>query len=56
MCSKKSKINVYIEVFPIEEKLKGNYFEDEKFRNDFQTWLNSLWTEKDKLIDEKLLQ
>lgn len=53
-CSRESEINIRVRVLPIEEKLIGDYFENEKFRDDFQEWLNSFWAEKDKALKKIL--
>ena len=47
---------IHIETFPITNDLRGDYMNDREFRIRFQTWLNELWAEKDKKIDEILEQ
>ncbi len=32
------------------ELLQGNYTEDEQYRNQFKSWINTIWLEKDKLL------
>ena len=49
LCGKIEKITVEYEIIPIDENLKGDYF-DRSFRSKLQTWLNDLWQEKDKKI------
>lgn len=46
------KVTVRVECMPIpEEMTSGNYADDPAFREKFQLWLNSIWEEKDILID-----
>lgn len=47
------KITVHAEIIPVTPDLIGDYINDDKFREYFQTWFNELWLEKDKLINEK---
>lgn len=51
MCSAKTRINVTIDVLPVNGIPRGDYFNDEAFRKRFQEWLNSLWLRKDAEID-----
>jgi len=44
-------IHVHIEVIPVSEIHRGNYIDDTKFRINFQSWLTSLWQEKDQYIE-----
>lgn len=45
-----SRIKVNVDVLPVNAEILGDYTEDETYRNSFQTWINSLWTEKDKAL------
>lgn len=54
LCGKVGEIRVNVEVVPVKKELIGDYFHDPKYRRKFQSWLNNLWCEKDKLIDEML--
>ncbi|MCC5856192.1 MAG: acyltransferase [Idiomarina sp.] len=47
------RIDVHIERFPVTEDLRGDYFNDEQFRDHFQTWLNGRWALKDKRLEAK---
>jgi len=51
LCGKINKIYVRYEVLPVTEALTGNYHEDRNFRKQFQGWLNTLWDEKDQMIE-----
>lgn len=44
------RIIVDVEVIPITDDLKGDYFEDAEFKERFCGWLNRLWGEKDVRI------
>lgn len=51
MCSRKTRIIVNIDILPITGVPRGDYFNDEAFRDRFQEWLNLLWSRKDGMID-----
>ena len=52
LCGKVKAVNVDIEVLPIPEEMIGDYFNDKKFKQSFQQWLNVQWQEKDKKLSE----
>lgn len=54
LAGKISRVYVNIEVTPVTDEMKGDYFNDPLFREHFQSWVNDLWKEKDRLIEEKL--
>lgn len=54
ICGRINRIIVKFEVIPIPAELMGDYQNDALFRENFQTWLNHLWLEKDKLIAQEL--
>ncbi len=56
LCSKGCDIIVNVEVLPITPDLRGDYINDEKFRDHFQDWLNILWEDKDRFIDDYFLE
>lgn len=45
------RIIVRIEIQPIDDSVRGDYFNDKMFKRQFQLWLNQLWQEKDRLIE-----
>ncbi len=51
LCGKVGEIRVKIESLPISKELLGDYFNDSEFREYFQNWLNALWIEKDRCIE-----
>lgn len=46
------KIIVDIEVTPVDQVPGGDYFNDPVFKQSFCTWVNELWDQKDKKIDQ----
>ncbi|HLV47624.1 MAG TPA: acyltransferase [Aliidiomarina sp.] len=48
------RIHVYIDRLPITDDLRGDYFNDNAFRNHFQSWLNDRWRLKEQRITERL--
>jgi 1-acyl-sn-glycerol-3-phosphate acyltransferase len=50
LCGKVSEVKVFIERIPITPDILGDYLNDTEFQAFFQTWINDLWAEKDRLI------
>jgi 1-acyl-sn-glycerol-3-phosphate acyltransferase len=50
LCSRSMKIIVRVKQIPVDKELLGDYFTDRNYRRHFNNWLNTLWSEKDKLI------
>ncbi|TVS14092.1 MAG: acyltransferase [Wenzhouxiangella sp.] len=49
------EVRVAVRVLPIPPEFKGrNYRQDADFREQFQTWLNAFWVEKDQKIEQML--
>ncbi|WP_156293275.1 acyltransferase [Serratia oryzae] len=46
------RVVVRIECLPVDETLRGDYFNDKGFKRKFQLWLNTLWLEKDRQLDK----
>lgn len=46
------RVQVWIEEIPITEVQRGDYIKDKPFKRNFQNWLTSVWTEKDKQLDD----
>ncbi|MBY0544881.1 MAG: acyltransferase [Gammaproteobacteria bacterium] len=53
LCGNIPKVTVTFKVKPITSDLMGDYQNDEHFRAHFQDWLNTLWAEKDNLIEQR---
>ncbi|MBU2880385.1 acyltransferase [Psychrosphaera sp. B3R10] len=47
---KLKRVQVRVEVLEVNDDIVGDYFNDESFKVRFQTWLNDLWLEKDKVL------
>jgi len=45
-----SEIRVHVRELPITSALRGDYEADPAFRDSFQTWVNTLWADKDAQI------
>lgn len=52
LSGKLTRIVVRVDMQPIQEELHGDYVSDKGFKRRFQRWLNTLWSEKDVLIEE----
>jgi 1-acyl-sn-glycerol-3-phosphate acyltransferase len=52
LCGRLKRIVVRIECLPIDKTLHGDYCNDKQFKCKFQLWLNTLWLEKDRLLDK----
>jgi 1-acyl-sn-glycerol-3-phosphate acyltransferase len=50
-CGRIKNISVWVERVPIpKEMLGGNYFNDEVFRQNMQTWIHEMWLAKDERL------
>lgn len=47
-------IHLHIDALPVTDDLVGDYFDDEAFKQHFQSWLNTRWEIKDKRIEETM--
>ena len=52
LCGNVGDIRVHVRSLPITREMLGDYFADREFRIVFQKWLNTLWQQKDRLIDD----
>lgn len=46
------RIVVQIKVLPVDEQVRGDYFNDKRYKRQFQQWLGDLWSDKDKELDK----
>jgi 1-acyl-sn-glycerol-3-phosphate acyltransferase len=46
------KVVIRVKVIPIDQQIIGDYFNDEVFKSNFQFWLNDVWLNKDKQIEQ----
>lgn len=49
---KLNKVVIRVDVLPVSSQNVGDYFNDERFKVRFQSWLNDVWESKDKLISQ----
>jgi 1-acyl-sn-glycerol-3-phosphate acyltransferase len=56
ICGRIREIRVQVTPIPITDDLRGDYFNDQAFKQRFQDWINSRWSEKDRQIDLMLNQ
>jgi 1-acyl-sn-glycerol-3-phosphate acyltransferase len=54
LCGQTETVHVHVREMPIRSVPRGNYFDDDEFRDAFQKWVNDLWREKDERIDSML--
>ena len=47
-----NKVVLRVEVLDVSEEIIGDYFNNDTFRQNFQSWLNQLWQRKDQLISQ----
>ncbi|MDM8522538.1 acyltransferase [Desulfococcaceae bacterium HSG8] len=52
LCGKIRKIRIDIKSVPVSNEMMGDYANDREFRKQFQKWLNDIWADKDRIIDE----
>jgi len=52
LCGRVKGVKVRVRHLPVTEEIMGDYFEDAVFRKSFQEWMNGVWIEKDRLMDE----
>ena len=54
LCGRMSKVDVKVREIRIPENLLGrNYEEDIQFREELKSWIEDIWQEKDKFIEER---
>jgi 1-acyl-sn-glycerol-3-phosphate acyltransferase len=54
ICGYIREVKIHVRAMPITEDLLGNYSDDKSFQERFHQWLNTLWEEKDRGIQEML--
>lgn len=52
LMGKMSKVVVRIRVLPVDEKVRGDYFNDKPYKRQFQQWLSGVWHEKDATLEQ----
>ncbi len=51
-CARMNEVTVRVKSYHVDKGLLGDYLSDQEYRERIQTWLNMLWEEKDKQIDQ----
>jgi hypothetical protein len=54
LCGNIEEIKVRVRSISVDSELQGNYINDASFRKKLQRWINDLWAEKDKCIQEMI--
>jgi 1-acyl-sn-glycerol-3-phosphate acyltransferase len=54
LCGKIRKIKVRVRSLPVSAELRGDYANDGRFRTGLQLWLNNIWAEKNRCIEEMM--
>lgn len=54
LCGNIREIKVRVRSLPVRPELIGDLVNDSGFRHQFQQWLNNLWEEKDRSIEEMM--
>jgi 1-acyl-sn-glycerol-3-phosphate acyltransferase len=54
LCGKIREIKVRVRSLPVNAELFGDYTNDEPFRAGLQRWLNNIWAEKNRSIEEMM--
>lgn len=52
LMGKMGRIVVKIRVLPVDENVRGDYFNDKPYKRNFQQWLGQLWQDKDKVLEQ----
>ena len=51
ICGRIREIRVAVTLIPITDEIRGDYFNDQAFRQQFQDWINAQWAAKDVQLD-----
>ena len=54
LCGKIQKIKVRVRTLPVSPELLGDYANDRQFRVRLQQWLNDIWEEKNRYIEDTM--
>jgi len=47
-----TKIVVRTQVLPVDEQVRGDYFNDKPYKRQFQQWLGDVWHQKDRQLEK----
>jgi len=54
LSGKVGEVRLMIETLPIPQEIKGDYFSDDDFKQNFHEWINNLWADKDRVMEGML--
>jgi 1-acyl-sn-glycerol-3-phosphate acyltransferase len=54
LCGKIQRVKVRVRSLPVSNELLGDYVNDGQFRSRLQDWLNGLWEEKNRCMEEMM--
>ncbi len=54
LCSKSMEVRVLVKQLSVTKEIIGDYLVDRAFRKTFNNWLDTLWKEKDQLIESSI--
>lgn len=54
LCGKIREIKVHVRSLPVSPEILGDYANDGRFRAGLQRWLNNIWAEKNRYIEEMM--
>ncbi len=54
LCGKIREIKVHVRSLPVSPEILGDYANDGRFRVGLQSWLNNIWAEKNRYIEEMM--
>jgi len=54
ICGKVKAVDVHVETVDIPKEIIGDYFNDKQFKQNFQSWVNQLWQEKDQTLNHMI--
>ncbi|MFC1895821.1 acyltransferase [Thermodesulfobacteriota bacterium] len=52
LCGGVPQVTVMVRSFPSSSVERGDYFDDEQYRERFKAWINALWEEKDRRLEQ----
>ncbi|MFC5079136.1 putative acyltransferase YihG [Vibrio thalassae] len=52
LMGKMNRIVVKVRVLPVDDQVLGDYFNDKRYKRDFQKWLGDVWRQKDQTLKD----
>ncbi len=47
-----TKVVVRVRILPVDDNVRGDYFNDKPYKRQFQQWLGGVWQEKDEVLKQ----